>query len=92
MISTGTTIQINGKVTASSAGSITVSADEMLVGTIYYTFETPKEITVATTDYSTTALSVSEKAVANKLAEQQGKAVALTQIELIATNSLASKL
>ena len=47
----GTTIEIHGKISASSDTSVTIACDEMLVGTSYVTFATPKEITVAATEY-----------------------------------------
>ena len=70
----------------------TVSCYEMLVGTDYVTFTTPKDITVASTEFSTTALSKSEEAVLDKLANAKGAAVTLTSDELVASTSAATKL
>jgi len=64
----GTAIEIHGKISASSDTSVTVECDEMLVGTSYVTFVTPKDITVAATEYSTTALSTSEEIDAGRIA------------------------
>lgn len=88
----GTTIEIHGKISASSDVSVTIACDEMLVGTSYVTFATPKEITVASTEYSTTALSTSEEAVLDKLATAGGAAVTLTADEKIAAQSASVKL
>lgn len=88
----GTTIEIHGKISASSDTSVTIACDEMLVGTSYVTFATPKEITVAATEYSTTALSTSEELVLDKLATAAGNAVVLTSDEKVAASSAASKL
>lgn len=88
----GTAIEIHGKISASSDTSVTIACDEMLVGTTYVTFQTPKEITVASTEYSTTALSTSEEAVLDKLATAAGIAVTLTSDEKIAAQSASSKL
>jgi hypothetical protein len=91
-ISTATPIQINGSITASTDTEATITATEMLVGSVYYTFVIPKTFTVATTDYSTTALSPSEEAVAVKLATGTTLQSNLTQIEKLASTSLAQKL
>ena len=56
------------------------------------TFATPKEITVAATEYSTTALSTSEELVLDKLATAVGAAVTLTADEKIAAQSASVKL
>lgn len=88
----GTAIEIHGKISASSDTSVTIACDEMLVGTSYVTFATPKEITVASTEYSTTALSTSEEAVLDKLATAAGNAVTLTADEKIAAQSASVKL
>ena len=64
----------------------------MLVGTDYVTFTTPKDTTVASTEYSTTALSKSEEAVLDKLANAKGAAVTLTSDEQTAAASAAIKL
>ena len=88
----GTTIEIHGKISASSDTSVTVACTEMLVGSSYVKFSTPKEITVAATEYSTTALSESEEAVLDKLATAGGAAVTLTADEKIAAASAAVKL
>lgn len=88
----GTTVELHGKISASSDTSVTVSCYEMLVGTDYVTFTTPKDITVASTEYSTTALSKSEEAVLDKLANAKGAAVTLTSDELVASASAAVKL
>ena len=88
----GTTIEIHGKISASSDVSVTIACDEMLVGSSYVTFETPKEITVAATEYSTTALSTSEEAVLDKLATAGGAAVTLTADEKVAAQSASVKL
>ena len=88
----GTTIEIHGKISASSDVSVTIACDEMLVGTSYVTFATPKEITVASTEYSTTALSTSEEAVLDKLATAGGAAVTLTADEKVAAQSASVKL
>ncbi len=88
----GTAIEIHGKISASSDVSVTIACDEMLVGTSYVTFATPKEITVAATEYSTTALSTSEELVLDKLATAAGNAVTLTADEKIAAQSASVKL
>ena len=88
----GTAIEIHGKISASSDTSVTIACDEMLVGTSYVTFATPKEITVAATEYSTTALSISEEAVLDKLATAAGNTVTLTADEKIAAQSASVKL
>ena len=88
----GTAIEIHGKISASSDVSVTIACDEMLVGTSYVTSATPKEITVASTEYSTTALSTSEEAVLDKLATAAGNAVTLTADEKVAAQSASVKL
>ena len=88
----GTAIEIHGKISASSDVSVTIACDEMLVGTSYVTFATPKEITVAATEYSTKALSTSVELVLDKLATAAGNAVVLTSDEKVAASSAAAKL
>lgn len=88
----GSTIEFHGKITASSDSSITIACTELLIGSTYVTFTTPKEITVASTEYSTTALSESEEAVLDKLAAAAGAAVTLTSDEKVAAASASVKL
>ena len=88
----GTNVELHGKVDSVTDTSVTVECNEMLIGDSYVTFSTPKDITVAATEYSTIALSASEQAVLDKLAKAKGTAVTLSADELVAAASAAVKL
>lgn len=90
MISVADKVELKASIATIGTDTFTISVTEIFIDNRWEKFTAPKTITVNTTDYDSTVLTVTEKAVGTSLLNRYLST--LTGDDLIAATSLASKL
>lgn len=90
MIQASDKVELKATVTTVGTDTFSISINEIFVDSKWQSFSTPKTLSILTTDYDTTVITSTEKALAKTLLEKYS--ATLTGDDLVSATSLLAKL